>query len=1069
MKLLRTFLLFALIFCIAGIFAQTKPSTNGQESTRKISGVVMEENGDQIIGANVLIKGTKVGTITDVNGKFSILAKPSDKIVVTYIGFLSQEVDVKSKTSLSIILNVGAKSIDEVVVVGYGSVKKSDLTTSVSKIDSRAIKDRPITNLTDALTGQLAGIQTQVTSGVPGEDVQITIRGNSSLDAASSPLFVIDGVISETIGTINPSDVESVQVLKDAASTAIYGARGSAGVILVETKKAKEGMPTIKFDSYVGFQQIDKMPQVMSPKEWYAYNIFYINANYLSKDSKNSMAIPNKLRPSGDQIPQAWLLNPMSDTPDWKLNPSLPMTDWIGAIMNPNAMIQSYQLSIASRVKDKSTLNISGGYLSQDGIVKFTGFQRVNFRINGNVNLSKKLIVEYSIAPTLSLQNRAEAEGKDRVIMNALIDPPSMPINKGTRDLGFDNSSGNQNTVNPYERLKSVTETMNIITNNTTISAEYKLHKSLVFKTTESFNFRNSVYEFFAPANVQPPTSPISNGSSYGESFSNWAVQNVLTYNNKFAKKHNLNIMLGQSIDNRLLFRSDLAATSFPLESVTTLNQGAIPSLSKTSKSESRTSSFFSRLNYSLMNKYLFSASIRADGSSRFGPNHRWGYFPSVSGGWKINEENFMKKIDQISLLKFRASWGLAGNDRIGYNDYLSMMSVTNGVYGGTAQTAVYPTNLANPDLKWESTEALNVGFDLSLFKNRVQLNLDYYRNVTRDMLYNLKVPSTTGFQSMRTNFASLENSGIELDLTTLNISSKNFQWSTSLNASKNNNKILNLGENDDIISEQWGAYFLTKVGSPISQFYMFKTDGFLTSKDFGVGSDGKYDKTQPLTPIISGQIPGNPKFIDSNNDGKIDNNDRVPYGSNLPDLVYGMTNRFTYKSFELSIFLQGQFGGQLLYLASRNMNTGRRTNNSLDRWLNCYKETYAGGDPVPYELGVDMAWDGVTPMPYGFGQSGVNGTNDTNTITEDKIYDATYLRLKNVSLSYSNSNVWVRKLGIRMLKVYASIENLYTFTNYIGNPDANTFNPSNPILRGVDYSSYPTTKKLTIGLTANF
>jgi TonB-linked SusC/RagA family outer membrane protein len=409
------------------MYAQTKSSSNGQETARKITGVVMEENGDQIIGANVLIKGTKVGTITDVNGKFSISAKPSDKLVVTYIGFVSQEVDVKSKTSLSVILNVGAKSIDEVVVVGYGSVKKSDLTTSVSKIDSRAIKDRPITNLTDALTGQLAGIQTQVVSGVPGEDVQITIRGNSSLDAASSPLYVIDGVISETIGTINPSDVESVQVLKDAASTAIYGARGSAGIILVETKKAKEGMPTIKFDSYVGFQQIDKMPQVMTPKEWYAYNIFYINANYLSKDSKNSMAIPNKLRPSGDQIPQTWLLNPMSDTPDWKLNSSLAMTDWMGAIINPNAMIQSYQMSIASRVKDKSTLNISGGYLTQDGIVKFTGFQRVNFRINGNVNLSKKLIIDYSIAPTLSWQNRGEAEGKDKVIMNALQDPPSMP------------------------------------------------------------------------------------------------------------------------------------------------------------------------------------------------------------------------------------------------------------------------------------------------------------------------------------------------------------------------------------------------------------------------------------------------------------------------------------------------------------------------------------------------------------------------------------------------------------------------------------------------------------------
>lgn len=1070
MKLLRTLLFFVLMFCSSGTYAQIKSSvSNGSEITKKITGVVLDENGDQVIGANVTVKGTKIGTITDINGKFSISAKNTDKLVISYIGYVSQEVAVNSRTNLSIIMSVGAKSIDEVVVVGYGSVKKSDLTTSVSKMDSKALKDRPLTNLTEALQGQLAGVQTQVTSGVPGEDVQITIRGNTSLDAASTPLYVIDGVISESLSTVNPNDIESVQVLKDAASTAIYGARGSAGVILVETKKAKEGRPTVTFDSNVGFQQIDRIPKVMTPKEWYAYNIFYINAYYLSKDSKNSMAIPNKLRPSGDQVPQAWLLNPLSDTPDWRLNPSLTMTDWVDAIINPNAMIQNYQLSISSRIKDKSTLNISGGFFSQDGIVKFTGFQRANFRINGSVNLNKKLTIGYNITPTLSWQNRAESEGKDKVIMNALQDPPSIAINKGTRDLGFDNTAGYQNIVNPYERLKSVTETMNIVSNNISISAQYQISGILKFKTTENYNFRNSIYEYFVPANVQPPTNQISTGSSYSESYSNWGIQNVFTFDNDIAKRQHLNIMLGQSIDDRLIFRSDLAATNFPLENITTLNVAALPSLAQTAKYDARTSSFFGRLSYSFSNKYLLNASLRADGSSRFGPSHRWGYFPSVSGGWKINEEDFMKKIHQINLLKLRLSWGLSGNDRIGYNDYLSQMSVSNAVYGGTSQTAVYPTNLANPDLKWESTEALNAGFDLSMFKNRLQLNIDWYKNTTRDMLYNLKVPSTSGFQTMRTNFASLENTGIELDLSTVNVSTKNFQWTSSLNISKNSNKILDLGQNDNIITEAWGAYFLTKVGDPISQFYMFRTDGLLTAKDFGAGPDGKYDKSQPLVPIISGQIPGNPKFIDTNGDGKIDNNDRTPYGSNIPDMVYGMTNRFSYKGFELSIFFQGQIGGKLLYLASRNLNTGRRTNNPLERWLNCYKETYAGGDPIPHELAVDMSWDGSTPMPYGFGQSGVNGQNDTQTITEDKIFDASYLRLKNITFSYSNSGTFIRKLGFRILKIYTSIENLYTFTSYIGNPDANTYNPSNPILRGVDYSSYPSTKKMTIGLTANF
>ena len=1033
----------------------------------KVTGVVTDPSGEAIIGANIVEKGVPGnGTISDIDGNFTLNVKSNKaKVTISFIGYKDKTVALNGSTNLKVTLEEDSQSLDEVVVVGYGSVKKSNLTTSVSKMTSEAIEGRPVTNLSDALSGQLAGVQTQTSSGIPGEEMQITVRGVSSINGSSNPLIVVDGVITENMSNVNPSDVASIQVLKDAAATSIYGARGSAGVILIETKQAQKGAPVVKWESYLGFQNAVGLPEMMSPKEWMAYNLYLKNAMWLQKDGNNTLDTPNKDRPSGDRVNPDWLLNPNSDTADWTLRSDIPQTDWIDAILQ-TAFTHSHQVSVSSK-GDKYSIYASAGYLNQEGIVKHTGYERFNFRINASMNINKHIKAGVNFAPTISSQDRGESEGKDKVIMTALTMIPTIGINEGTRSLGF--SKFRKDDVNPYERLRQVTDSRNIKNFDVASWVEANIIKGLTFKSMFNYNSENRINEYFLPLDVQKMSVKSATASSKVISGSRTGWQNTLSYDFTLWKKHQMNVLLGQSIENRSIYTADMKATDFPLDNVPTLNQGATPSQASTLKNIVRTASLFGRLSYNYDDKYLVSASMRRDGSSRFGPSNRWATFPSVSAGWKINSEEFMKDVEFISLLKLRASWGMSGNDRIGYSDYVSTFTTGNVAYGNTSQIAIYPTNYANSDLKWETTKAFDFGFDLSLFKNRIQLNVDYYINKTDDLLYSTKLPAATGFSTVKTNLASIENKGWEIDLTTVNVHTKAFKWSSSLNLATNKNKVLDMGGNDNVITEAYDARFITKVGGPISQFYVYRTDGLLTNDDFELGPDGKYDKSRPRVPVLTNQIPGNVKYVDIDGNGEINSDDMVPYGSNDPDLTYGFTNRFSYKNLELSVFLRGQIGGKVLYLAGRSLDTGRGNYNGLKRWLHAYKEEYAGGNPIPTSLGVDMSWDGKTPLPYGLGNNSPLNKDGQMHMTDMAIYNASFLRIQNISLTYKLPKKWLRKSHIQAAKVYVTAENLYTFTDYIGNPDVNSYSPDNPMVRGADYTTYPQSRKYIFGVNLTF
>lgn len=1008
-------------------------------AARQVSGKVTDEEGAGLPGVSILVKGTQQGTTTDPEGRFNLVVPDGEMVLVfSFVGFVPQEVTVGNRSVIDIRMVVDAKSLEELIVVGYGSVKKENLTSSISKIGSEAIAERPIPTLSEAFAGQLAGVRAQSTSGIPGQELQIQIRGVNTINGNSSPLYVVDGVPKDNMNDINPSDVESIQILKDASATAIYGARGGNGVVLIETKRGA-GKPTVSLDAMYGFQDPEKFVGMMSKDEWGAYHIWTRNDQWLRQGG--SMSDPMDARPVGLQIPGEWL------------DPNRKGTDWQRAITRV-APFQSYQVSVSGK-NDLGSIFISGGYMGQEGIIKETYYNRFNFRANGTLNVGKKTQLGLNLSPSFSDQDDRDTQGKETPIHHALNISPLVQLNEATRDWGFPAGIG-QVYPNPLERIRETTDRTQRSRFSSVVWGEHEILPQLKFRSQLGYDYEGIVYEFFQAGNVGYNNGFLTQGNSNSRTSNNWSIQNTLSYDKEFGG-HVLNFLLGQSAEGRKYYQINATATGFPNELIETLNVATTPTTASTTRNQSRIASFFGRVGYTFQDRYLLNMSIRRDGSSRFGDNHKWGIFPAVSAGWKINAEPFLNHVGWLSLLKVRAAWGTSGNDRIGNYDYMSRLSITRASWGNAVVGGLAPANIENPNLKWEATSTTNFGLDVSTFSNRLQVNFDYYINRTDNLLFNLPIPNTTGFGSYRTNIGSVQNKGWEIDLTTLN-SVGTVRWTTSLNLSANRNKVLDMGGIREFTSTNWDARFITRVGGPISQFLVYRTDGLLMPSDFD-------SERKALVPILPGQEPGNVRYIDQNDDGVINANDQVPYGNNLPDLIYGFTNRVTWKNIELSFLLQGQLGGDVLFLGQRQMDNGGQNINSFKRWVHAWKPDYEalygqGENPVPDNLGVDMSWDGYTPYTKG---------NKSDNNSDFRIYDATFLRIRNITLSY---RLPVNDLGLKMFKsarIYVTVDNLKTFDRYPGvTPETNSFGNATT-QAGVDYSTYPLSKKYTFGVSLNF
>lgn len=1008
---------------------------------KQVSGKVTDEKGTPLAGVSIGIKGSETSTQSDDQGAFEIRVSTDSAIMLTFsmLGFEPLEMPLRVANGQTIVLRPSeAETLEEVVVIGYGTVQRKNLTGAVSSLEGETFQNNAITNTEDGIAGKIAGVRVSQRTGGPGKAANIKIRGLNSITASSNPLYVIDGIPQDHMRNVNPRDIASIEVLKDASSAAIYGARGGNGVVVITTKSGASGTTQVDFNSYAGYQEVDRFLPMMDTREYTAYIRYLRDSRF--QQTGGDLSLPISSRPAEYQYPESYL------------NPALlPNNNWQDIVYRRAAM-QNYALTVSGG-GDVGTFLLSGSYLNQDGVMQYTGFERYNLRANTHLNIGEKFKVGTNIAASFNRMDDPETDGKESNAHYALAMPPVVGIGENTETTGY---SPAQTYINPLARLREMTARAKASELQINTFAEYFPIETITLRTQIGYISAHASYQEFTPANVNRGEQ--ANGYASGTDNYSFSIQNTATYRPNLGENQFLELLLGQSYEN---IRQEILAAAgdgYPNDLLPTLNNANNPTLASTTIGESAVTSFFGRAQYQFLDKYLLSVSARYDGSSRFGADNKWGLFPAVSAGWKINEEPFLQDAGWLSLLKIRVSVGKAGNDRIGNYEHISLLGIQDYNLNGKLVNGLVPSNIANPHISWETTVSRDIGLDFWLIDDRIRLTADAYFNKTTDLLLNVPVTRVSGFSAIRRNIGEVENKGIELQLTTQNVKTENFTWETSLNFSKNNNKVLALAPGiDQLIMlstlNDFNAY-ATVVGQPVGSFYMYKTDGVLMPEDFDAEGNA-------LVPIVNGQQEGNVKIVDLNNDGQINERDHTIVGNAQPDFIWGLSSRLAYNGFDFGFDIQGQQGGDIFYLGRRGFHNGlgEGTNQYRD-WLHAYKPAaYAGNVPE----GIDMAWDGRTPSVVG-----VNPPyNDT------WIYDASFVRIRNITLGYNFAHALLKRWKMRAIRLFVMADNLHTFTNYPGaNPEANNAGGADTgenTRPGTDYGGYPLSKRFTIGVNASF
>lgn len=998
-----------------------------------VKGKITDSKGQPLPNANIMEKGSKKGIMTDFDGSFSITLQNENAIlVVSYIGFDTKEVKINGQQNITIALNENTAGLNEVVVVGYGTQKKRDITGSVSSINKSAIKDLVLTSTEQALKGQAAGVQMTQSSSAPGGGASVRIRGGNSISAGNEPLYVIDGFPiyndssnstgvlgngqpTNVLASINPSDIESMEILKDASATAIYGARGANGVIIITTKRGKTGQSSVNFETYYGFQQLSK-------------KIDLVNAYDFAKNVK----LDNELRKRNVIYPNPEIYNPAVYGKG---------TDWQDEAFRV-AATQNYQLGFTGG-DDKTKYAISGNYFTQEGILKGSDFTRGSVRVNLDRNLSSKFKLGLSFTASQTKNNQAKTDtdldaNNQGAISAILYAPPTSPVydDKGnySRFVGPDNSFYT-NPIASLLEIKNLSRTNRVLGN---VFLDYKISKDLVAKVSFGGDQINVKDDYYLPAFIQNTGQNARARIGVNQSFS-WLNENTLTYTKTFAEKHSLTALAGFT---RQKFSSETVTTGTDkfvndLLETGSIGNGSIAITPSSMINEWDLESYIARFNYGYDSKYLLTLTARADGSSRFGQNNKFSYFPSGSLAWRVSEEDFMKSIQNtISNLKLRVSYGQTGNTEIPtYRSLASSSGTLNYPIGGVINSGVGTQRIANSDLRWETTTQFDAGIDLSLFSNRINIVADYYDKRTKDLLLEVQIAGNSGFQTSLQNVGSVKNSGIELGLNTVNLDG-DFKWKTSFNITFNKNEVLDLGGDFErpsgggSNSKSIANTGILRVGEPVGVFYGFLTDGlYQTTAELTAGVSATGDSTLQL---------GDRRYKDVNGDGKINADDRTIIGYAQPDFFYGMTNTFSYKNVDLNILINGVQGNDVLNFninAETDVNSAAGSNN---RWTTTNTNT-----DVPR-------------------------TTTQTRLSNKQIEDGSYLRIQNVSLGYNMPESVFKNTFVKSLRLYMSLQNWWTFTKYKGyNPDVNSFGQDNLSI-GVDRGGYPAAKTFLMGLNVN-
>lgn len=1021
--------------------------------SREVSGVVKDAKGEPIIGATVKVKeDPSNGTVTNYDGEFFLKRVPLNAhLEISYIGFKPME--VPANNAQNIILAEDTQLLDEVVVIGYGTMNKRDVSTSITSIKAGDIANTPIADFRQAMVGKMPGVQVTQPSGDPEGNVSIRVRGVSSITAGNNPLYVVDGVPMERgLSILNSNDIESIEVLKDASAVAIYGSRGSNGVVIVTTKKGTSEKLSINYDAYYGVQSVSKKVDLMNAYEFAQVAKDGHNNAYLDEVKGAKANDPNDIRPKGyHKIPNELF-------PYLEGKPGLIDTDWQDAIFR-NAHTTSHNISLSGRNKSTSYF-ISMGYLYREGVVIESDFQKYNLRLNLD-GKSGKFKYGVSFAPSYSKSNRVDASGpynSGGIVSSALTMPPVWPVynpdgsfnyqGNGFWRIGVDYQ--HNAVLNPVAMAKLQNDVVDRMSITGRIYGEYEFFEGFSYNLSLGGDFygaHNDKYRMSSlPLMGQQYYNRKSNPTGYSSSsfFYNWLVENKLSYSTTISDSHKINAIAVQSIQKETFKGNSVGATDYPNDYIQTISGGTVIDGGSDIK-EWSLASYLVRAQYSYNGRYLASAALRADGSSRFGSKNRWGLFPSASMAWRVSDESFIKdnkSFDFLNDFKLKLSYGETGNFQIGNYEHLATMGVDNYILGtesGTLVTGYKPESVQNEELRWEKIGMVNLGFDAQMFRGLLNVTVDFYKSITKDMLLNVPVPDIAGYGTTRMNIGKVGNKGVDLMLSSRKTFENGFSFNVSANLSKNINKVLELGPTQTPIITNGSvkhAYYITKVGEPIGSYYLLVQDGIFKSQE-------ELDQY----PHFKNTRVGDFRFVDVDGDGELDlDKDRTIVGNYMPDFTYGFSGGLSYKGVDFSFAFQGVHGNEILNLNRRYIDNLEGNVNgtriALDRWQS---------ESVPGRGEVNRA---------NRKSKGYNGRTSTWHIE-----DGSYLRLQNVSIGYTLPSSLVQKLYLENMRIYVNAQNLFTLSNYSGyNPEV-SLRPNSSLTPGEDYGTYPLAKTITIGL----
>ena len=949
--------------------------------------VVDDATGITLPGVNILVKGKQANASTDMDGNFVIKADAGDVLVFSYIGYGTKEVPVIDNRTIEVRMAEDATLLNEVVVVGYGSQDKKDITGAVATIDGEKFQNRVNNQVSSLIQGQAAGVQVISNSGKPGGGFSVRVRGTSSIAGGSDPIYVIDGVVTSDTRSLNPADIESMSILKDASAAAIYGSQGSNGVVIITTKQGKSEKPVITYDTYVGFQSVWKKLDVLNAAQY--------------RD----------------------LMEEMGRTTNWDLYTA--DTNWQDEVFQ-TGFSNSHQISVSGK-SNKTSYYMSGGVVSQEGAVRSAEMKRKTFK----VNLSQEVTDWLKVGTNFNYVDYNDVDVTDNsavnqggVILGVLTTPQNIGIYNENGTFTSNPFQDWENPISSTDAAQRGYRNQRVFGN---VYTEINFLKGLKFRSALGIDFSNAKSDYF----LNPYTTSYGRAMKGISRYQTWLnnyynFENTLTYTLD-VKKHHFEALAGTVYQKWRAENSSIETRNFAGDAISTPNGGSQIVTATADKTEQVNSSVISRVNYGFDDKYLLTANFRADGSTKFGPNQKWGYFPSFSAGWRISNEQFFSNVKAVNDLKLRVGWGLVGNDTgiANYAWYGTVVPGSNYPIGGAAQPGNYPGRIQNEDLKWEASEQLNIGIDLALFNNRIRFTADYYKKNSNDLLLYVPIPRSTGFDTALMNAGEIENKGFEFAVSSVNMDGE-FRWTTDLNISFNRNKITSLvGETVSTggVAGRGDAVRLQE-GQPVGTFYGYEWGGVDpdTGNVYYIGADGEAT------------------FNPTDDDRKI-------IGNPNPDFIYGVTNNLSYKNFNLNIFFQGSQGNDI-FNATRietesMINSKNQTTAVLDRWQQ-------PGD--------------VTDIP----RVSTDGSIANSRISTRYIEDGSYLRLKAITLSYNFTKNVTDKIGLSNLSIYTTGENLFTITNYKGfDPEVNFAGNSTQVY-GIDYGTYPQTRNIIFGIRAS-